>query len=133
MTDATPEKHVRHDSKTGFTIIATSFEHHVVFVLYDMIGVFEGDDSNLAWQKIGAVSSPDPVYRSDFPDVLSALAQAEIYLHGSVKWDGCSNWHFDEQDRNMLHGCSRRGVQRLGDVMALCWDWSAELCQRWCP
>jgi hypothetical protein len=54
----------------------------------------------------------------------------EIYLHGSVKWDGCSNWYFDEQDRNMLHGCDKADLQRLGIVMAFCWDWTVELCQK---
>jgi len=56
---------------------------------------------------------------------------AEPYLHGHVKWDGCSNWHFDEQDRAMLHCCSREDLTRIGEVMAACWDWAAELCPKW--
>jgi hypothetical protein len=53
------------------------------------------------------------------------------YLHGNVKWDGCSNWHFDAQDFVMLHGCCREDLQRIGDIMALCWDFTAILCPEW--
>ena len=61
------------------------------------------------------------------------LPQEDLYLHGSVKWDGCSNWHFDEQDRVMLHGCDRKDLLNIGEVMALCWDWTPDLCKNWNP
>lgn len=55
------------------------------------------------------------------------LEEAEIYLHGHVKWDGCSNWYFDAQDGCMLYGCSKSDIQRFGDIMAFCWDWTASI------
>jgi hypothetical protein len=56
-----------------------------------------------------------------------SINESEPYLHGNVKWDGCSNWYFDEQDRVMLHGCNKSDLLRLGQVMAECWDWAGEL------
>ena len=116
----------RHDKVLGFTVVATPHDFHVDFVIYDIEGWVEGDAKGVfdapSWHKAGSGTHPDWV---------STLAEAEPYLHGTVKWDGCSNWYFDEQDRVMLHGCSREDVLRFGEVMALCWDWTAELCPRW--
>ena len=110
--------HIRHEIELGFTIVADPKEHHVDYTIYDM-AAFE---PVLTWPRIGG---------SDSFDMTDSLEDAEVYLHGFVKWDGCSNWHFDEQDRVMLHGCSKSDVQRFGDVMALCWEWTAELCPAW--
>lgn len=98
---------------TGFTVVAEPHSHHVSFTIYEIVGWSEGTVPGVF----------------DVPEWENALdlADAEVYLHGDVKWDGCSNWHFDEQDRCMLHGCSRGDLQNLGEVMAQCWDWAAEL------
>jgi hypothetical protein len=64
-------------------------------------------------------------------DTTNDVTAAEVFLHGEVKWDGCSNWHFDEQERVMLHGCSRDDLTKIGAIMAACWDWTAELCPKW--
>ena len=117
---------VRHLRELDFTIVAVPHSHHVEFTVYDIEGWREGPTPGVfdlpLWHKAGAPS---------YPDAVETLAEAEPYLHGSVKWDGCSNWHFDEQDRLMLHGCSRRDVLRFGKVMAMCWDWAADLCPSW--
>jgi len=39
--------------------------------------------------------------------------EPDVYLHGFIKWDTCSNWHFDEQDDCMLHFCGMGGVDEL--------------------
>jgi len=113
---AAPE--IRHFHELRFTVLATDYEHYVEFIVYDIQSYQDDDQSKPHWPRQGADTSPDSV---------DNLGEAEIYLHGSIKWDGCSNWYFDEQDRNMLHGCSRQEIQRFGDVMGACWDWAAEL------
>lgn len=45
-----------------------------------------------------------------------------VYLSGYVKWDGCSDWAFDEQDRVMLHFCSRNDVKELGELLLAIYD-----------
>lgn len=41
----------------------------------------------------------------------------EVFLSGSVKWDGCSNFTFDEQERCMLHCCSRQQMANIGILL----------------
>lgn len=96
--------------------------NRVKFTVYDIEGLEDGDEKKPLFHKEGSPSHPDPV---------RTIEEADIYLHGEVKWDGCSNWHFDQQDRVMLHGCSREDVQRYGDIMGACWDWASELLPNW--
>lgn len=49
-------------------------------------------------------------------------------IEGSVKWDGSSTWEFD-----LVGGCTRDDLLNIGKVLALCWDWTAELCPNWNP
>jgi hypothetical protein len=70
------------------------------------------------WQSGGAGSSMD--FTVD-------LTTADTYLSGSVKWDGCSNWSFDEQDRGMLHFCAKQDAIALGTLMGYLYDWAKEL------
>lgn len=120
------ETQIRNVNELQFTIVAEVREYVVEFSIFDIEGWDDrdspGDYSSPLWHRAGAASHPDTV---------DELALAEPYLHGSVKWDGCSNWHFDEQDRVMLHGCTRDDVKRFGDVLAYCWDWAAEICPAW--
>lgn len=117
----------KHHLDLRFTVTAEVHDHWVNFTVYDIEGGAEGATPGIydvpLWHRKGAPTHPDTVDR---------LEDAEVYLHGRVKWDGCSDWHFDDQDRGMIHGCSREDVQRLGDVMARCWDDTATLCPRWC-
>lgn len=113
--------HVQHRFDLQFTVVATVHSHWVDFAIYDMVS---WADDTPAWCALVESGGGGRV-------PVDSLEEAEVYLHGSVKWDGCSNWHFDEQDRVMLHGCGRADVQRFGDVMAMCWDWTAKLLPSW--
>jgi hypothetical protein len=44
------------------------------------------------------------------------MLDAATYMHGTIRFDGCSNWYFDEQDRVMLHFCGMDGVFDLARV-----------------
>ncbi len=111
---------IKHFEKLGFTVVAEPQDMSVYYTIYD----HEGKDleGNFLYHEAGATCNPSPVDNLD---------EAEPYLHGIVKWDGCSDWHFDEQDRVMLHGCSREDVVRFGMIIGECWDWTAELCPNW--
>lgn len=108
---------IRHFNDLEFTVVATVHSRRVDFAVYDMENLPTGGVPPL-WHRAGSPHHPDPV---------TSIEEAEPYLHGEVKWDGCSNWYFDQQTRVMLHGCSRQDVQRFGDIMGACWDWASEL------
>lgn len=67
---------------------------------------------------------------SDSMESVEAIEEAQIFASGSVKWDGCSNWHFDITDDCMLHSCSREDLERISAVLVRCWDMTTELCPK---
>jgi len=57
-------------------------------------------------------------------EITPDIAEPDMrWAHGTVKWDGCSNWSFD----CILHGCSRQDITNMTEVLARCWDWASEL------
>jgi hypothetical protein len=102
----------------GFTVLAVAYEYRVEFKAYEV--ATEGGDP--WWPRKSAMSSMD---------LTSVLAEAQVYVHGWVKWDGCSDWYFDAQDDVMLHGCTRHDLKRIGDLLTWCWDQTAKLCPKW--
>lgn len=111
---------IKHFEDLGFTVVAKRVETYLVeYAVYRIYG--RESKGELYW----------PASDKSNDDITNDLAKAEIFLHGEVKWDGCSNWHFDEQDRVMLHGCSREDLTEIGEIMGICWDWTAELCSGW--
>ncbi len=116
---------VKHLPELGYSVVAVAHSHRVEYTLYQIASHQQGSDGQYTvprWPVRGSVTSGDDT---------DVLADAEVYLHGAVKWDGCSDWHFDEQDRVMLHGCDRDALLNIGKVMAWCWDCTAELCPSW--
>jgi hypothetical protein len=55
-------------------------------------------------------------------DSTTSLAEAEVFLSGSIKWDGCANLHFDAQDECMLHFCGRDDASKVGQLIDLLYD-----------
>jgi hypothetical protein len=118
-----PKKQIKTIKELNITIVAVPHDYYVEFLVYNIDYWEERLEGDVPfWHRAEAPCTPDGV---------PSLEAAEAYLSGSVKWDGCSNWHFDEQDRCMLHGCSREHLVRFGEMMAFCWDWAAELCPNW--
>ena len=110
---------IYHFSEYNFTVIANAYEYHVEYTIYDHE---ETEDDGPMYHKKDSDYYPDPVEN---------VEDADIYMHGYIKWDGCSNWYIDEQDRGMLHGCTRNDCKRAGDIIARCWDLTRALCKNW--
>jgi hypothetical protein len=52
---------------------------------------------------------------------------ANVFLSGRIKWDGCADMKFDEQETVMLHFCGRNDVANLGALLPRLYDLAAEL------
>ena len=107
---------IKHFEELDFTVIATVVDMGVNFKVYDKFGESE---EGYVYKLAGS---------DDLLDFTTDLNKSEVYLHGDVRVNGCSDWHFDEQDRGMLHGCNKAGLVRIGLIMGECWDWARELC-----
>lgn len=115
-------KLIRHEKEMGFTIVAKPDEDDYM-VEYWVLRIFGVDEKGeVSW------------VRDTFPNnqhFTTNRAEADTYLHGYVKYDGCSNWHFDMADGVMFHGCTKKDLKVLGEVLAFCWESTKELCPNW--
>lgn len=100
-----------------FTIAFELHENKVVvnFKVYELCGEYE--DGQRLYHAVG---------EDDHATTANPL-EARVYCHGGVKWDGCSNWHFDEQDDVMLHFCGRRGARKLSRIVEAAYDGAKKL------
>jgi hypothetical protein len=103
----------------GYFATAEPHSHWCDFVIHVLLWI---DDGNPIANKKDATSSPDPA---------ASIEDSQIFLHGSIKWDGCSNWQFDEQERVMLHFCGRKNATNLGILMDRLYDWASEVIPHW--
>lgn len=108
-----------------FAMLKETAEHWCEFAVYELLWL--DDDGRPVGNKAGSTSSPDPA---------SSLEETQVYLHGSIKWDGCSNWLFDEQDslpgcQSMLHFCGKQSAMNLGVLMERLYEWAAEVIEAW--
>jgi hypothetical protein len=97
------------------TVVAEVKSHWVDFTIYQITGFFEGEIKGV-YDK--------PCYGDDFKD---CLTDVPVFIHGAVKWDGCSNWDFDFNDDVLWHQCDRDGLLSIGKILVECWDITARL------
>ena len=111
--------YIQHFDDLKFSVQAFPDTHSVEFNIYDHLSK-QSDGLFTLGYLYG-----DCMHNSD------TMNTAPIYAHGEVKWDGCSNWYFDEQDRVMIHACDKDDLLRLGKILAECYDWTSQLCSHW--
>ena len=104
---------------TNFFVKARAFNAYVEYQIYEIISKRDNGQGGLMFAKKDWATLP--------ADLVESIDEAQVFAHGTVKWDGCSNWHFDEQDNCMLHGCTRHALINIGEVLAQCWDWTNAL------
>lgn len=119
MSNVKTVKHRKDLQDLRFTVVAEVKEdlneaYHVDYVVYN--ACYFDDDTPIQWR-----------HKDNWNDITDTLENAEIFLHGSVKWDGCSNWWFDIEEQIALHCCERWELTRVGEVLAFCYDWTKEL------
>jgi len=105
---------IRHFEDIWFSIEATVKEHHVDFRAYEI----EAQGGGYLYSCSGQ------------PDTFD-ISKADVYFHGYVKWDGCSNWHIDAQDGCMIHFCGMHNVDQLRDAFKACYKMTEELLPTW--
>lgn len=64
-------------------------------------------------------------------DVTSDLEKAQIYLSGQIKWDGCADLYFDEQENAALHFCGIKDARRISCLIERLYEIAKELIEHW--
>lgn len=60
--------------------------------------------------------------------ITTHITAADVYIHGTIKFDGCSHNYFGDPDRRgYIHGCQREQLTRLGTLFDRLYDWTIEL------
>jgi hypothetical protein len=57
---------------------------------------------------------------ADSGDMTTDRAEAEPYVRGTIKWDGCSHVYFGDED-GYLHLCGRRSFDDLRALLDRAW------------
>lgn len=93
-------------------------ESWVDFTVYAIEGgLLEEDGGNVWYEQEGSMTG----------EMTEDLSTSSIYLSGNIKWDGCSNMTFNEQDRCMLHFCGRQNAMYIGDLLGRLYDLALEM------
>jgi len=106
--------------RTGIGVRQEKFEDYLILFEFG-----SGSRLDVEFEVIeifGECVSPDAkeilytVFTGNAWDGTPDIDKADTWLTGHIKWDGCSNWRFVEQERSMLHFCGKElamGVGRL--------------------
>lgn len=121
-SELVPVKHgaglLYHCEDLGYSILARPQGHYVDYTVYEHAGRESVAGSLIFYSE------------EDENEFVDNVENAQVYISGSVKWDGCSNWDFIElsERKTMIHGCSREDLSNIGEVLAACWDLTALHC-----
>lgn len=108
-----------------YLIIAEAHEYYCEFTCYDCMGMSLGADGGYTtplYTVKDAIDCSESTENSD---------DAQVFLSGSIKWDGCANLTFDEQETAALHFCGRSDAQRVGKLLDRLYDLAGELIPKW--
>lgn len=102
----------------GVTVRYDVHSHHVDFFAAEVTGVMvDPNPGQLRYWRKGADSSMDDT--DNFDD-------AERYIEGTVKWDGCSHFNFGD-GTGYLHLCGGAHIEQLGQVCNVIYERCGEL------
>lgn len=99
----------------GYVIkMMQEYDHFVDFLVYEIYGTAENGKVLLKRTANGC------------DDFTENMGEADVFLEGSIKWDGCSDWTFPGLEKCMLHFCGRNDATDLGALMAKLYDLAKE-------
>ena len=121
----------------GFYVMAEAQEHWVDLTVYEFSICRSPDDPE--WDGVSAITPGKPPLGFVFlkkdadsgTDSVETVEEAQVYLSGSIKWDGCSNLHFGEQKRCSLHFCGKQEAMNVGVLMGRLYDLAAKIIPAW--
>jgi len=100
----------------GYTIQAEYKEHVINFIVYRNMTYGLSEDEPVSWLKKGG----------GWQEETSIIEEAEDYVHGFIKWDGCSNWEYSKDTDIMIHFCGSNEAEFAAKVIPLCYKIASE-------
>lgn len=97
-----------------YRIHYTPGDYHMEFTAFEIIGKYE--DGKPLFHKANY---------QDGGDMVESASEAQPYFSGSIKWDGCANVQFDEQESCMLHFCGLKDALKIANMIKAVYDLAA--------
>ncbi len=94
-----------HDTE-DYRITYIPGDYHMEFAAFEIIGKYE--DGKPLFHKLNYENGGDMV---------ESASEAQPYFSGSIKWDGCANVQFDEQENCMLHFCGQKDALKIAGLI----------------
>jgi hypothetical protein len=91
----------------GYFAVATPEGHRVDFKVYQAVRWDRGAEPGIMFSRWDGPST----------DHVDGVEAADVFLSGKVKWDGCCDLRFDEQEACMLHFCGKRSAMNVGVLL----------------
>lgn len=107
-------KKVIHWDDLGYSAQIETFKHYMYFRIAaitatDIFHLKTGEKCHRSWRD----AQEEEVYD---------ITKSTPYMSGHIKWDGCSNIQFDEQNNAMLHFCGKTDATNIGVLIARLYD-----------
>lgn len=106
---------IHHLHDLGFTVVADPHEYNVEFKAHPIMGYEkEWGVGDPFWESEDAAGCVVPAY---------TLEDADVFLSGSIKRDGCSDWESPSLSENgPLHVCGRDHAEKIGKLLLWLFD-----------
>ena len=98
-----------------FCATAELEEYSCLFKAYQLLWLEDG----VPVANLPGGSSPNPA---------PTLEEAQVFLAGHIKWDGCSDWYDFDQ---CWHFCSSQQASDVGLLFARLYEWASQVIPRW--
>ena len=105
-------------------------------IFYAALLEYEGDDpyrvEMTVYATIDTATNGNTIYRlvDTQNDTTTKIEDAEVYMHGWIKWDECSDMHFDDQDCTMIHFCGREHIACFCEMLHRLYDEAGKIMER---
>ena len=123
--DVVREAGAVHLADLGYAVVYKVFDYRIEVEVYETAEMKSGDGTVEVMYPKGNFWVTDP-------------GEADVFLEGYVKWDGCSNWDFHPSDkgvaedgksqcRHMHHFCDREGLVNVGMLLSRIYDLATKI------
>lgn len=111
---------VMHFKELGYTVEAIAEPYEVHYKIYKITSsqMQHGFESH-AWRRAGG------------DDEVQLLQDAEVFISGTVKQDGYSEWSLKHNEDDVFWACTSQQLTDIGTIMATCHTMTKDLCGDW--
>lgn len=104
---------ITHWDDIGMSAVTCSDEYEMSFKLHTHM-------SQDIWQSGKKIADRDFLRKNgngNSFDTVIDINDAEVFMSGYIKWDGCANLRFDEQDRGLIHICGEENFEDIAEAV----------------